>query len=61
MLIFFRYGKGFGIIGKVLGEDSMLNLPNGFLGTMFYGAVALLCMLNHILIKHLIYCYILNK
>lgn len=30
------YGKGFGVIGKVFGEDSPLNVPNGVFGLAFY-------------------------
>jgi len=31
-----EYGTGFGIIGKVLGTDSLFNLPNGFYGLLCY-------------------------
>ncbi|XP_006818887.1 vitamin K epoxide reductase complex subunit 1-like protein 1 [Saccoglossus kowalevskii] len=30
------YGKGFGIIGPLLGEDHFLNFPNSILGLVFY-------------------------
>lgn len=33
------YGKGFGIIGKLLGEDSALNVPNGVFGLVFYSTL----------------------
>ena len=31
-----RYGTGFGIIGPILGEQSLLNLPNTIYGILFY-------------------------
>lgn len=31
-----EYGKGFGVVGKVLGKDSALNVPNGVFGLIFY-------------------------
>lgn len=30
------YGKGFGVIGRLFGEDSVLNVPNGLFGILFY-------------------------
>lgn len=36
-----EYGKGFGIVGKILGENSALNLPNPVYGMFFYGFMAL--------------------
>ena len=32
----YRYGTGFGIIGPVLGESSMFNVPNSIYGIAFY-------------------------
>lgn len=34
-----EYGKGFGVVGKVLGEDSALNVPNGVFGLIFYTTI----------------------
>ncbi|XP_048768111.1 vitamin K epoxide reductase complex subunit 1-like protein 1 [Ostrea edulis] len=31
-----RWGKGFGLIGLVIGEDHPLNLPNSVFGIVFY-------------------------
>ncbi|XP_033628231.1 vitamin K epoxide reductase complex subunit 1-like protein 1 [Asterias rubens] len=31
-----RYGRGFGIIGRVLGEHHILNQPNSIFGILFY-------------------------
>lgn len=36
----FRYGKGFGIIGPLLGKDHVLNKPNSLLGILFYSFMA---------------------
>uniref|UniRef100_U5EPS2 vitamin-K-epoxide reductase (warfarin-sensitive) n=1 Tax=Corethrella appendiculata TaxID=1370023 RepID=U5EPS2_9DIPT len=36
------YGRGFGIIGQIFGENSPLNLPNGFYGIGFYLIMSLL-------------------
>lgn len=33
------YGKGFGIVAKLLGEDSPLNVPNGVFGLAFYSTL----------------------
>lgn len=32
----FRYGKGFGIVRHIFGEDSVLNQPNSLGGMLFY-------------------------
>lgn len=40
----FRYGKGFGFIGKLLGEKSPLNVPNSLVGIMAYSLLATLGM-----------------
>lgn len=37
-----RYGKGFGIIGLIFGENSILNQPNGLTGIFFYLLLAIL-------------------
>jgi vitamin-K-epoxide reductase (warfarin-sensitive) len=31
-----KYGRGFGIVGKILGEQSALNISNSILGSIFY-------------------------
>ncbi|XP_052868147.1 vitamin K epoxide reductase complex subunit 1 [Anopheles cruzii] len=36
------YGRGFGIVGKLLGQQSPLNVPNGFYGIFYYFLVAVL-------------------
>lgn len=36
ILILFRWGKGFGLIGLVIGDDHPLNLPNSIFGIVFY-------------------------
>ncbi|XP_055711020.1 vitamin K epoxide reductase complex subunit 1 [Phlebotomus papatasi] len=41
-----KYGKGFGVIHRVLGEDSIFNQPNGLFGILFYAIIALLCFVN---------------
>lgn len=37
-----RYGKGFGFLGILLGNDSILNLPNPVYGIVFYGSLMVL-------------------
>ncbi|XP_050700933.1 vitamin K epoxide reductase complex subunit 1-like [Eriocheir sinensis] len=37
-----RYGRGFGLIGKLLGEDHILNQPNSIFGILFYCIVIIL-------------------
>lgn len=37
-----EYGRGFGIIGPILGENSFLNLPNPLYGILFYAMIAAL-------------------
>ncbi|KAK7020295.1 Vitamin K epoxide reductase complex subunit 1-like protein 1 [Halocaridina rubra] len=37
-----RYGRGFGIIGSILGEDHPLNQPNSIPGIIFYSIVLIL-------------------
>ncbi|XP_055843218.1 vitamin K epoxide reductase complex subunit 1-like protein 1 [Episyrphus balteatus] len=41
-----RYGKGFGIIGWILGEESLLNTPNGELGIVFYIVIGILSLVE---------------
>lgn len=41
-----EYGKGFGIIGKILGENSALNVPNPVYGMFFYGFMALISLVE---------------
>ncbi|KAJ1532250.1 hypothetical protein ONE63_000866 [Megalurothrips usitatus] len=40
------YAKGFGVVGKYLGEKHILNQPNSVYGIFFYGALALLSLVN---------------
>nr|ABF18247.1 vitamin K epoxide reductase complex subunit 1 [Aedes aegypti] len=42
------YGRGFGLVGPLLGEDSPLNIPNGFFGIFYYFLVAGLSFSNSI-------------
>ncbi|XP_026280426.1 vitamin K epoxide reductase complex subunit 1-like protein 1 [Frankliniella occidentalis] len=41
-----KYAKGFGVVGKYLGEKHILNQPNGVYGVAFYGLLALLSLIN---------------
>ena len=41
-----KYGKGFGIVGKYLGEKHILNQPNSVYGIIFYAFLALLSLVN---------------
>ncbi|XP_046388368.1 vitamin K epoxide reductase complex subunit 1-like protein 1 [Ischnura elegans] len=41
-----RFGKGFGVIGSVLGENSVLNQPNSIYGILFYSIVGVLATLE---------------
>ncbi|KAM4751684.1 LOW QUALITY PROTEIN: vitamin K epoxide reductase complex subunit 1-like [Cyanocitta cristata] len=34
--VFFRWGRGLGLVEPVLGRDSALNVPNGAVGLLFY-------------------------
>uniref|UniRef100_A0A182JSU0 vitamin-K-epoxide reductase (warfarin-sensitive) n=1 Tax=Anopheles christyi TaxID=43041 RepID=A0A182JSU0_9DIPT len=47
------YGRGFGIVGPLLGDDSILNVPNGFYGIFYYFLVAAFSFSNHIVISRL--------
>jgi len=38
----YRYGKGFGILGKIFGSDSVINQPNGIYGLVMYPVFLLL-------------------
>jgi vitamin-K-epoxide reductase (warfarin-sensitive) len=49
----FRYGKGFGLIGPIFGEDSPLNIPNGFYGTLFYSTIVALSYSNNLVLAKL--------
>lgn len=42
-----EYGKGFGILGKVFGEKSVLNQPNPLIGMIFYTLFFFLNMLGN--------------
>uniref|UniRef100_A0A182N1A9 vitamin-K-epoxide reductase (warfarin-sensitive) n=1 Tax=Anopheles dirus TaxID=7168 RepID=A0A182N1A9_9DIPT len=47
------YGRGFGIVGRLLGEDSHLNVPNGFYGIFYYFLVAAFSFSDHLGIARL--------
>ncbi|KFB42504.1 AGAP000543-PA-like protein [Anopheles sinensis] len=47
------YGRGFGIAGKVFGEASALNVPNGFYGIFYYFLVAACSFSDHLRIARL--------
>lgn len=34
-----EYGRGFGILGSLVGDDSILNLPNPIFGILFYSTL----------------------
>lgn len=38
----FRYSNGFGIVGEILGENHILNLPNSYMGLIFFPLMLLL-------------------
>ena len=38
----FRYSKGFGIVGRFLGDGHFLNLPNTYMGLIFYPIMMIL-------------------
>uniref|UniRef100_A0A182P7W0 vitamin-K-epoxide reductase (warfarin-sensitive) n=1 Tax=Anopheles epiroticus TaxID=199890 RepID=A0A182P7W0_9DIPT len=48
-----RYGRGFGIVGPLLGDDSLLNVPNGFYGIFYYFLVAAFSFSHHLAICRL--------
>ena len=51
-----KYSKGFGIVGEVLGDDSILNLPNSVYGLIFFNVqLALGLMQNLFAAKALLY------
>ncbi|KAG0715002.1 Vitamin K epoxide reductase complex subunit 1 [Chionoecetes opilio] len=37
-----RFGKGFGLVGQLLGEDHVLNQPNSIFGIIFYAIIIIL-------------------
>lgn len=37
-----KYGRGFGILGELLGEDHLLNQPNSIFGMIFYCLVIIM-------------------
>lgn len=45
-----RHVKGFGLVGKYLGEKSPLNQPNPFYGLGLYAVLILLSFLNYVLV-----------
>lgn len=40
--LFFRWGRGFGLLGSIFGNDSALNQPNSVYGILFYAFQLLL-------------------
>ena len=42
LLLFTRYGTGFGLVEPVLGETSPFNVPNSIFGILFYSSIVLL-------------------
>ncbi|XP_065831137.1 vitamin K epoxide reductase complex subunit 1-like protein 1 [Oscarella lobularis] len=50
-----RYGKGFGIIGLIVGEDHFLNQPNSFLGILFYLLILISGLLRNQFLAQLIF------
>ncbi|XP_065173512.1 vitamin K epoxide reductase complex subunit 1-like protein 1 [Atheta coriaria] len=54
-----QYGKGFGFIGKLLGEKSPLNVPNSLVGIMAYSLLATLAQSNSLFITKMSYVLVL--
>ncbi|XP_053684586.1 vitamin K epoxide reductase complex subunit 1 [Sabethes cyaneus] len=46
------YGRGFGLVGPVFGEQSALNLPNGFYGIFYYFLMAGLSFSNNLRVAY---------
>ena len=42
-----KYGHGFGFGEKILGKDSITDLPNPVYGIGFYGTIILLCLFRY--------------
>lgn len=42
MFFWFRWGRGFGLLGSIFGNDSALNQPNSVYGIAFYAFQLLL-------------------
>lgn len=42
ILLWFRWGRGFGLLGSIFGNDSALNQPNSVYGIVFYAFQLLL-------------------
>lgn len=40
--VWFRWGRGFGLLGSIFGNDSALNQPNAVYGIVFYAFQLLL-------------------
>lgn len=34
--LFYRWGRGFGLLGSIFGKDGVLNQPNSVFGLIFY-------------------------
>ncbi|XP_063220793.1 vitamin K epoxide reductase complex subunit 1 [Bacillus rossius redtenbacheri] len=41
-----EYGKGFGLVTHLVGEDSVLNQPNSLMGIVFYAILIVLSCVN---------------
>ncbi|KAJ1067768.1 hypothetical protein K5549_016422, partial [Capra hircus] len=35
-ILFYRWGRGFGLLGSIFGKDGVLNQPNSIFGLIFY-------------------------
>lgn len=46
---FHRFGRGFGIVGKLYGDESVINVRNPYYGIFFYVIVIILSECNNIL------------
>ncbi|XP_053678652.1 vitamin K epoxide reductase complex subunit 1 [Anopheles nili] len=47
------YGRGFGVMGKIFGDEFVLNIPNGFFGIFHYLIVAALSISDDLRISRL--------
>ena len=47
------YGRGFGLVAPLLGEEHPLNQPNSVYGVIFYSTVLLMAFMSHAVVAKL--------